>query len=325
MERISSGIFSPRRVAHINVVVENLPRSVDFYSSVCGLKLEFSETGITAGFMGTGNTHHDVGMMERSQSDRYGKDGHLQVPKAAGARVTLNHIAWEVDNERELVQSYRRAVAAGVVIDRAADHEISHSLYMKDPDGNVAEFYADMIEDWREVLHGEMNHITSRWAPDEASALREPRWLALPQPRRVEGAALLPGRLAHVVLGTRDAGRLAAFYEQVGGLAVVHRHDGLVMLRGSNAVDGYHLAIVEAAQPGLHHTAFELQGGQTLGDATASLRRRGIEPDAVIDGPVKRSLYITDPDGFRLEFFERKSDDYGALAETDPAALPFLV
>src|SRR5207344_490578 len=69
-------IFASRRLGHVNLIVEELQRSTDFYNQVCGLALEFSEVGLKANFLGTGHTPHDVGMIECTHGeDRYGRDG----------------------------------------------------------------------------------------------------------------------------------------------------------------------------------------------------------------------------------------------------------
>ena len=47
-------IFAARRLGHVNLIVDELNRSTDFYNQVCGLALEFSETGLKANFLGTG-------------------------------------------------------------------------------------------------------------------------------------------------------------------------------------------------------------------------------------------------------------------------------
>ena len=107
-----NAVFDPRRIGHVNLIVGELERSTRFYGEVCGLALEFSETGLRGNFMGSGTTHHDLGIIERTTEDRYGKDGHLQIPKSAAAQVRLNHIAWEMDTELDLVHCVERARAA---------------------------------------------------------------------------------------------------------------------------------------------------------------------------------------------------------------------
>jgi catechol 2,3-dioxygenase len=309
-----NAVFSPRRLGHVNLICEQLERSTRFYNEVCGLALEFSETGLRGNFMGTGNTHHDVGMIERTREDRYGKDGHLQIPKAAAANVGLNHIAWEMENELELVRGYERAQAAGVALARVSDHQISHSIYLKDPDGNVVEFYADVIRDWRSVLHGEVDHITSVWKPDVATASTERLWDTAPALRRVPQAAHHPRRLSHVVLETEDLPRMTRFYEEVAGLQRVYGDDAISLLRGAHAASRYHLALVHSpGKKGLHHFGFEVSDAKELG---LGARR---------EGPLKTSVFIDDPDGFRVEFFLPKAEDYAAVARAQPSERAFLV
>ncbi len=90
-------VFRSRRLGHVNFFVDDLDKTTRFYRDVCGLALEFSEVGLKATFLGTGNTPHDVGCIETTKGrDRYGKDGHLQLPKEVGVKPGLNHLAWEV-------------------------------------------------------------------------------------------------------------------------------------------------------------------------------------------------------------------------------------
>ena len=307
-----NAIFNPRRLGHINLIVGQLERSTRFYNEVCGLVLEFSETGLRGNFLGTGNTHHDVATIERTSEDRYGKDGHLQIPKEAAAKVALNHVAWEMDNELELVRGYERAQRAGIALGRVSDHQITHSIYLKDPDGNVVEFYADVIRDWRGVLHGEVDHITSVWQPDSRTANPASLWDAAPVLRRVDRAPFHPTRLSHVVLGTENLARMAAFYQEVAGLRLVYSDEAVSLLQALHESSPYHLALVHTPQSkGLHHFSFEVADAREL--------------ERSQEGPLKASQYVADPDGFRVEFFSRRSADYAAVGRANVGARAFLV
>ena len=48
--------FEPRRLGHVNLWVDELQRGEDFYSQICGLKVEFTEPDLVATFLGTGHT-----------------------------------------------------------------------------------------------------------------------------------------------------------------------------------------------------------------------------------------------------------------------------
>ena len=71
--------FSPRRLAHANIFVGQLERSLAFYHDVCGIEIVGTELGIRAGFLSNGNSHHDVGCVEIASAERVGRDGHVIV------------------------------------------------------------------------------------------------------------------------------------------------------------------------------------------------------------------------------------------------------
>ena len=326
-----ASMFRPRRLGHVNLFVDNLERSTRFYHDVCGLAVEFTEVELKANFLGTGNTPHDVGMIETTKGeDRYGRDGHLQIPKEIGARVMLNHIAWEVENEVELVAGYERAKRAGVRIGRTSDHQIARSIYMPDPDGNIVEFYVDTVRDWRRVLHGPVDLVTSQWTPGTPAPSPEPRYETDPAIRHVAHAPLHPTRLTHVVLQTHDVARLSAFYRDVGGLRPTGgTADGrLALLRGSRDDYRYHLAIVAAAPgatPGMHHFTLEVADPQALDAAERLIEAQGFTVEARTDTESKRSVFLVDPDGFRVEFAVPRSAGLAHVANAPPEALPYQI
>lgn len=300
-------IFRARRLGHVNFFVDDLQRSTEFYNSTCGLALEFVEAGLKASFLGTGNTPHDVGCIETTKGkDRFGRDGHLQLPKEVGVKPGLNHLAWEIDNEAELIASYDRCVEAGLSIGRLADHQIAHSIYMRDPDGNVAEFYVDTIRDWRSVLHGELDLITSVWKPKSQPPNPEPLYDPAPELRVVEHALFHPRRLARAVLVTPQLDRLLEFYTGVAGLSRMGGRNGVHELCGTDGRNGAHLVIVPAAngiEPGLHHFSLELEHEAALSAAADALDARGTPIDRRILAASKRSIFLRDPDGQRVEMF----------------------
>ncbi len=305
-------IFRPRRLGHVNLFVDDLERSTRFYNELCGLAIEFTETGLRAQFLGTGNTPHDLGMIETTKGvDRYGRDGHLQIPGSVGRTPALNHIAWEVATEAELVGSYFKYRAAGMAKPRLADHQIAHSIYFSDPDGNPLEFYIDTMRDWRKVLQGEMDLITSVWDPEASLPKSDPMADPSPPLRDVPGAPLHPVRLTHVVIETGDFERLVQFYRRVAGLTVVGRlaDDRAVFLRGTHAAYDYSLGIRQAAagSGGMHHFSFELADESAITEAEARLADRGLAAERRIDSPRKLSLFLRDPDGMRAEFYARRA------------------
>ena len=118
-------------------------------------------------------------------------------------------------------------------------------------------------------------------------------------------------KLGHVVLKVRDAQASKAFYSRVLGLQVAHedRQRGAVFL--SFGTEHHDLALFqlatgdapEATQPGLHHTAWQLESFEALQDAYRELGRLGIAVESTVEHNVTRSVYFHDPDGNRVELY----------------------
>jgi|GEM_PF-363420 len=296
--------FHPRRLGHVNLWVDDLPTSERFYSEVCGLKVEFTEPDLVATFLGTGHTPHDLGMIQKTNGvDRYGRDGLLQLPGTIGLAAGLNHLAWELENEAALVQAYRRLKNDNVPTDITVDHQVAHSVYIFDPDGNYNEFYCDTVKDWRRVLKGPMELITSHWDPLQAEGFTDGRFDDEPVLGIVESAPLHPWRLTHAVLQTPNVSALLDFYVRIGGLHVVAQQAGVVYLGATLQNYDWNLVLVPAARAAYHHAAFQLKDGAALDRARQALPQAGVPIVQEVDLPWKQSLFVQDPDGMLSEWY----------------------
>lgn len=323
--------LAPRRLAHANVFVGDLERSMQFFTRVCGLEEVRREPEIGAGFLSNGNTHHDIGAMQSGGGIRVGRDGHVQIPEGRGQHASLNHLGWEMDNEAALADAWRRAVDAGITPHRTVDHQLAHSVYLFDPDGNLHEFYADIVEDWRTIFNPSREDlITGDWKPDAQPASTTRHWAKEPEVRVVNDAVFHPKRMARAALVAKDLPRLKAFYVDVAGLEQVDESPSgdVVLLRGSATRDGWDLALFaprEGLSPGLHHSVFEMTDERELLAAERRASAAGTPIEMILDRPDKRSIFIRDPDGMRYEF--RASRPARAALDSDlPAALrPYYV
>jgi catechol-2,3-dioxygenase len=118
-------------------------------------------------------------------------------------------------------------------------------------------------------------------------------------------------KLGHIVLKVKDARASSAFYTRALGLKVAHEdfERGTVFLSfGDQHHDLalFQLATGEApgpAQPGLHHTAWQLGSFAELQAAHRELRELGIPVESTVEHNVTRSVYFHDPDGNRVELY----------------------
>ena len=322
--------FAPRRLAHANLFVSNLDRSVEFYNQVCGLEEVRREPGIGAGFLTNGNSHHDIGLTELADRSAVGVGGHVQIDRSRMIRAGLNHFGWEMETEKHLVDAYLRAVEAGVEIHRTTDHQISHSVYVFDPEGNLNEFYADALTDWRTVFNPEREDlISSHWDPNAEPPSQEAKYDRSPRLRCVNDAVFHSLRITHALLVARDLDSLRRFYEGIGGLTPVYEgEDGeFVCLKGtSSRYDLVLFAARDGLAPGLHHISFEV-GNEDLSRSEKLLNSKGSRFDVCIDNEAKQSVFVKDFDGIGVEFYRPLQEDavMSLAAAGDADQRPYLV
>ena len=131
-----------KELGHIVLYVRHLERSRRFYGEVLGWK-EVARLGNQGAVFSSGRTHHELLLLEVGP-------GATPIPQAP--RVGMYHFGLKVgETDEELRQALDELVEAGVTVNGSADHNVTHSLYIEDPDGNEIELYIDVQpERWRE-------------------------------------------------------------------------------------------------------------------------------------------------------------------------------
>src|SRR5687768_5487668 len=126
-----------KELGHIVLYVKNLERSKAFYGDVLGWReLPQPDGGFHAVGFSSGRTHHELLLFE------VGEDA---APQPQGRHLGLYHFGLKVgETDEELRQVLAELQAHDVDIVGAADHTVTHSLYIKDPDGNEIELYIDV-------------------------------------------------------------------------------------------------------------------------------------------------------------------------------------
>ncbi len=137
--------MSVRELGHIVLYVHDIKRSADFYRDLLGWRQIMPEPGqvpVGAAAFSSGRTHHELLLIE------VGPDA---APVPAGRRVGMYHFGLKVgDSDDDLRAVLSELERAGATIVGASDHTVTHSLYIKDPDGNEIELYVDVAGvDWK--------------------------------------------------------------------------------------------------------------------------------------------------------------------------------
>jgi catechol 2,3-dioxygenase len=131
-----------KELGHIVLYVRDLEVSRRFYSDVLGWKQIASVDGQMAMFS-SGRTHHELLLIEV---------GPGAAPIPSGRRVGMYHFGLKIGTtDEELHEALAALQQAGANVVGSADHTVTHSLYITDPDGNEIELYIDVQpEIWRE-------------------------------------------------------------------------------------------------------------------------------------------------------------------------------
>lgn len=192
----------------------------------------------------------------------------------------LYHVAFLLPSRADLGAMIRRAREAGVSFDGFADHNVSEAVYLKDPEGNGLEFYADRDPAVWHAVDGSI-FITTEPLDVDSLLLAGPR----PAPRLPEGT-----RVGHVHLRVGELRAAEEFYASRLGFTVTSKSIPGALFVGAG---GYH-----------HHLGFNVWGGATRGRydpvALGLVSFDIIVPDEdhrrrILDGTDQGLLF--DPDG----------------------------
>jgi catechol-2,3-dioxygenase len=126
-----------RELGHVVLYVTNLEQSANFYGTILGFREIARERGVVV--FSTERTHHELLLIEIG-----GVAEESPFPKAG-----LYHIGFKIGDGPEALQEVYRELKGKVQIIGATDHGVTHSLYIKDPDGNELELYADVSDEWK--------------------------------------------------------------------------------------------------------------------------------------------------------------------------------
>lgn len=144
-------IHPQTRIGHVHLKVADLGRALGFYRDVLGFQVT-QHMGNSAAFLSAGGYHHHIGLNTWES---------LRGPAPARGTTGLYHLAILYPTRADLAEALRRVMRAGIPLEGAADHGVSHALYLRDPDNNGVELYWDRPADqWPRTPAGELAMVT---------------------------------------------------------------------------------------------------------------------------------------------------------------------
>lgn len=134
----SEQLLRPVKFAHFVLRTRDLEASIAWYGELVGMRVAFRNDLMA--FLSYDDEHHRLALLQTSQEQ-------VAPPGAAG----LDHVAYTFRDLGELLGTYRRLAAGGVLPVWSVNHGPTTSLYYQDPDGHRVELQVDNFESVEEA------------------------------------------------------------------------------------------------------------------------------------------------------------------------------
>ena len=134
-------MIQARKLGHVVLNVRDAAESRDFYTRTLGLRISHEDLKQGAVFPEFGREHHELALFQMATGEP---------PEAS--QPGLHHMAWQLGSFEELQAAYRDLKAMGVAVESTIEHNVTRSVYFRDPDGNRVELYCDMVENGFESM-----------------------------------------------------------------------------------------------------------------------------------------------------------------------------
>jgi catechol 2,3-dioxygenase len=211
---------TPMRVGMVNLRVRDLDKVADYYRDAIGLTVMTRTT--TGARLGAGG----VPLIDLERRESAGREAR----NAAG----LYHTAFLMPTRKDLARWLVHAAANRIPLSGFADHLVSESVYLDDPEGNGIEVYADRAP---ELWQWNAGTVTMATDPLDIDGL-----LALTDTRTTRYAKAPDGlRIGHMHLRVGDLEQADRFYGGAIGFDPTRKRTGAAFL--SSGRYHHHLGI----------------------------------------------------------------------------------
>jgi catechol 2,3-dioxygenase len=278
---------SATRIGAVHLRISNLEKSLAFYGGLLGLNTVSPENS-TIGLSASGESPELLRLTEVPGAKP-------RTPHSAG----LFHTAIRVPSRVELANVIRQLQSSRWPLYGFANHGVSESVYLADPDGNGIEIYADLP---REAWPHDGDRIAMTTDPldvDKLLKLAEPEWHGLARNTVV----------GHVHLQVSDLKKAKEFYHELLGFDVTQEsYPGALFL----SAGGYHHHVAvnvwssrggsPASADSIGLQAFEIivPDANTLSALRNRMDAAGVTTDSVQEKN-RQGIAVYDPDHIRVE------------------------
>jgi catechol 2,3-dioxygenase len=273
---------TPMRVGMVTMRVRNVDQVADFYRDVIGLTV--MERNATGAQLGAGGVR------------LLALEAHPQAATESRNAAGLYHTAFLMPTRKDLARWLVHVAINRVPLTGFADHRVSESVYLDDPEGNGIEVYADRDPSLWQWSEGTVTMATDQLNVDDLVTLTDTR--TSDYSRAPDGL-----RVGHVHLRVGDIAKAESFYHGTVGLDPTRRRNGASFL--SSGRYHHHLAMNvwqsagagrrDDAATGLIWFSLEVEKQDLFAAQEERLRQAGAEVAKLANG-----LETIDPWGTRV-------------------------
>jgi catechol 2,3-dioxygenase len=289
------------RIGYVSLNVSNIDRSLDFYEKVLGFKKVDRPSSERALLSVDGHPSYLVELLQAKEAAGY------KASTSETRRAGLYHFAILLPERKYLADmlqnlSERRGE---IRFDGLADHLVSESIYIRDPDNIGIEIYCD-----RPSLQWEWDGSRVRMATDRLDTedlLRE---------SKASGWEAMPAKtvIGHVHLHVRNLAKAMKFYREILGLNFTATFPGAYFFAAgkyhhhiaTNIWLGTNIQLASSQHVGLNHFGIELPNKEQYEKTTQQLRQYKIEtPQYGQSNGSSKSVFLRDVDGITIRIYTR--------------------
>ena len=277
---------TPMRVGMVTLRVRKLDPVADFYRDVIGLVV--MERSATSATLGTGGVK--LLMLEAHA------DAAEESKRAAG----LYHTAFLMPTRKDLARWLVHAAIHRVPLSGFADHRVSESVYLDDPEGNGIEVYADRDPALWQWNAGTVTMGTDQLDIDDLVSLTN---------TKISDYAKAPDglRIGHMHLRVGDLTQASGFYRNTIGFDPTRERQGAAFLSSGRYHHHLGLNVWQSAgagrrddkATGLAWFSLEIARADLFAAQEERLRKAASDIVTVTDG-----IEVSDPWGTRIRLIK---------------------
>lgn len=292
------------RIDSVSINVSNIDRSLAFYETVLGFKRLTSPSGESVILSANGHQSHLVELLPVKNGAA--TDHNPQSPKKTVRRAGLYHFAILLPERKYLADilqslSGRRGE---IRFDGLADHLVSESIYIRDPDDIGIEIYCDRPDSHWKWDGSHVRMATVRL--DTEDLLRESTGL---------GWKEMPAKtvIGHVHLHIRDLVKAMRFYRDTFGLNHTASYPGAYFFAAgryhhhiaTNTWLGSNIQPASSEDIGLNHFSVELLDNEQYEKTAQRLGGYRIETPGHVQSNGSRYSFFRDDDGITMMLYTK--------------------